>query len=165
MAAAVKPIPDGMPTIIPHLIVRGADKALDFYAKAFGAKEIGRMPMPGPDGSTRIGHAEMRVGDSVLFFADEFPEWQSLSPQSIGGTPVTIHLYVEDVDAVYQRALDAGATAKMPPMNMFWGDRYGKVVDPFGHEWSLATHIEDVPMEELTARMMASMAQQAPCPE
>ena len=105
------------------------------------------MRLPGPDG--KLMHAAMRIGDSHLMLVDEMPEWGALGPESLGGTPVTVHMYVEDVDAAFQRAVEAGATAKMPPADMFWGDRYGQVVDPYGHRWSLATHVRDVPPEQL----------------
>jgi uncharacterized glyoxalase superfamily protein PhnB len=146
-------IPDGHHTITPHLVIKGAAEAIEFYKRAFGAEEIGRMPMPGPDGQVKIGHAELRIGNSFLFLADEFPEYGSTGPN--GHSPVSLHLYVTDVDTAFQRAVDAGATVTMPLADMFWGDRYGKLVDPFGHNWSLATHIEDVTPEEMKERMAA----------
>ena len=149
---AVKPIPDGFHTVTPHLIVKGAAAALDFYKKAFGAEETSRMP--GPDGL--IMHATMRVGDSILMLNDEFPKMGSHSPQSIGGTPVTLHLYVDDVDKLWQRAVSAGAKVTMPLADMFWGDRYGVLTDPFGHHWSLATHKEDLSPQEMMKRMPSS---------
>ena len=151
MAKNAKPIPEGFRTITPHLIVRGGEKAIEFYKKAFGAELVAKMPMPGG----KLGHAEMRIGDSVVMLADEFPEMGARSPQSIGGSAVTIHVYVTDADAAYQRAVQAGAKATMPLMDMFWGDRYGKVTDPFGHEWSIATHKEDVTPEECVKRAAA----------
>jgi PhnB protein len=156
MKPPVKPVPDGYHTVTPHLVVRGATRAIDFYKRAFGAEELGRMP--GPDGKS-IVHAEIKIGDSILFLADEFPDMGARSPQQLGGTPCVINLYVEDVDAVFNRAVAAGAQASMPPADMFWGDRYGKLTDPFGHEWSVATHQEDVPPEEMTRRAQAFFAQ------
>lgn len=156
MASKVKPIPEGMHSVIPHLIVKGAAEAIDFYKKAFGAKEV--MRMPGPDGKG-IMHAEIKIGDSMIFMAEEYPDMGCRSPKALGGSPVTIHLYVENVDSVYNQAVAAGAKATMPLMNMFWGDRYGKVTDPFGHEWSLAQHVEDVPPQELGPRAAAAMKQ------
>jgi uncharacterized glyoxalase superfamily protein PhnB len=144
--ATVKPIPEGFHTLTPHIIVKDADKAIDFYKRAFGAEEIARMP--GPDGKT-IMHAELKIGDSMLMLAGEFPEMGCLSPLSVGGTAVTLHLYVEDVDAATERAVKAGATLKMPVADMFWGDRYGAVTDPFGHQWSIATHTQDLSVEEV----------------
>jgi PhnB protein len=157
MSAKVNPIPEGFHSITPHIIVKGAAKAIDFYAKAFGAEEVLRMPTP--DGG-RLMHAEVKIGNSILMLADEFPEWGGgPSPQSLGGSPVVLGLYVTDVDAVYQQAIAAGATGKMPPADMFWGDRYGKLVDPFGHEWSIATHKEDVSAEECARRAAAACQQ------
>ncbi|MDE1956874.1 MAG: VOC family protein [Betaproteobacteria bacterium] len=145
-----------MHSLTPHLICRGAAAALDFYARAFGAVEL--MRLPGPDG--RLMHATLRIGDSHLMLVDEMPEWGALGPQSLGGTPVTVHLYVEDTDAVFQQAVAAGATPKMPPADMFWGDRYGQVIDPYGHRWSIATHVRDVPPEQMleAARNMPDCA-------
>ncbi len=141
----VRSIPEGMHSLTPHLICRDAASALDFYARAFGAVEL--MRLPAPDG--RLMHATLRIGDSHLMLVDEMPEWGALGPLSLGGSPVTVHLYVEDVDAAFQQAVAAGATPKMQPADMFWGDRYGQLVDPFGHRWSLATHVRDVPAEQL----------------
>lgn len=155
-----KPIPAGFHTITPHLVIKGADEAIAFYGKAFGAEEICRMRMPAEDGGMKIGHAELRLGDSVLFLADEFPQQGVTGPN--GHSPVVIHLYVPDVDTVFNRAIEAGATAVMPPADMFWGDRYGKLVDPFGHHWALATHVEDVTPEQMKERMAAMFSQQ-PC--
>jgi PhnB protein len=151
---AVKYIPEGHHTLTPHLVIKGAAEAMEFYKKAFGAEEICRMP--GPDGKS-VMHGEMRIGSSMLYLADEFPEYGALSPKSLGGSGVTIHMYVPDVDATVDRAVKAGATVKMPIMDMFWGDRYGKVTDPFGHNWSIATHKEDVPMEEMGKRAAEAM--------
>ncbi|MGY4827035.1 VOC family protein [Sphaerotilaceae bacterium SBD11-9] len=151
----VKPIPDGMRSLTPHLVCDGAAKAIEFYKKAFGAIEEGRMP--GPDG--RLMHAMVRIGDSALMLVDEWPEMGAVGPNKLKGTPVTIHFYVSDVDAAYKRAVDAGATATMPPADMFWGDRYGQLKDPFGHMWSLATHQHDYTPEE----MKQNMSKMQPC--
>jgi uncharacterized glyoxalase superfamily protein PhnB len=134
---------------IPHLVVDGAAKALDFYKQAFGAEEIARMPAP--DGE-RLMHAEVRIGGSLVYVCDDFPEFcegKSRHPGALGGTSVTMHMYVNDCDAAIERAAKAGATVSMPATDMFWGDRYGKVTDPFGHEWSLATHTKDLTPEEM----------------
>ena len=155
----VKPIPDGFNTIIPHLVVKGAAEAIEFYKRAFGAKEMGRMPFPGSDGQVKIGHADLQIGDSRVFLADEFPEQGATAPS--GKSPVTIHLYVTDTDATFNKAVEEGATATMPPADMFWGDRYAKLVDPFGHSWSIATHKEDVTFEQMQERMAAFAGQ--PC--
>ena len=155
--ADVKPVPDGYHTVTPHLVVRGCAEAIEFYSKAFGATELMRMPMP--DG--KIAHAEIRIGDSPVMLSDEAPDWGSLSPQSIGGCPGGVFLYVENVDAVFQQAVDAGAEVKMPVTDMFWGDRFGKVTDPFGHLWALATHTEDLTVEEIQERSAKFMAQAA----
>jgi uncharacterized glyoxalase superfamily protein PhnB len=149
MSSRIKPIPSGFHTLTPHLIVKGASKAIEFYKKAFGAEEIGRMP--GPDGKS-IMHADLKIGDSHVFLADEFPEMDCRAPETVGGTPVTIHMYVEDVDAAFGKAVAAGAHVKMPLSDMFWGDRYGVLADPFGHAWSLATHKEDLTPEEIGKR-------------
>ena len=156
MKNGVKPIPEGHHTITPHLVVRGADQAIAFYKRALGAQELCRSP--GPDGKSII-HAELKIGDSVLFVCDEFPEMGSRSPQSLGGTAVTINLRVEDVDAAFQRVVEAGGKATMPPADMFWGDRYAKFIDPFGHSWAMATHKEDVSPEEVNRRAQAFFAQ------
>ena len=149
MAAKVKPVPEGYHTVTPYLCIRGAAKALDFYARAFGAKE--KVRMPGPDG--KVMHAEILIGDSLVMLGDESP--QAKSPAAFGGTPVSIMLYVPDVDAVFKKATAAGAKADAPPSDMFWGDRYGKLTDPFGHSWGIATHVEDVTPEEMKKRMAA----------
>ena len=145
---AVKPIPDGYPQVTPYLFVDGAQAAIDFYTSVFGATE--RMRMPGPDG--RIGHAELRLGESLLMVADEFPEMGGRSPRTVGGSPVIISLYVEDVDAVFERAVQAGATVVRAVETQFYGDRAGQFEDPFGHQWSVATHVEDVPPDEMERR-------------
>ncbi len=141
----VKPVPDGMHTVTPHLICAGAAEAIEFYKKAFNAVEVGRMA--GPQG--KLMHAIVRIGDSSIMLVDEFPDWGSFGPKSLKGSPVTIHLYVEDVDAFVTRAVGAGAKITMPVEDMSWGDRYGKLEDPFGHHWSVATHIRDVKPEEM----------------
>jgi PhnB protein len=137
-------IPEGYHTVTPGLTVRDAAKAIDFYRRAFGAVEVFRMEAPGG----KIGHAELKIGDSMIMLADEFPGG-ARSPQSLGGTTSTLHLYVQDVDAAFKQAVGAGAKADMPPADMFWGDRYGKLTDPFGHAWGLATHVKDVSPEEM----------------
>lgn len=146
--ARVSPIPDGHRSLAPYLYVRGASKAMDFYARAFGARELFHMGAPGG----KISHAEMQLGDSVLMLADETPEQGLRAPESVGGTPASVFLYVPDVDAVFARARAAGATAHGEPTDMFWGDRFASLRDPFGHEWSIATHVEDVSPEEMQKR-------------
>jgi uncharacterized glyoxalase superfamily protein PhnB len=158
MAKKVKAIPEGFHTITPHLVVKDGAKALDFYRQAFGAEV--NSALKGPDGKNLM-HAELRIGDSVFMLSDEFPEWGVRGPLSLGGTPVTIHLYTENADAAFKRALDAGCTVKMPLGDAFWGDRYGQVVDPFGHQWSIATHIQDLTPEEIE-KGMASMNMEKP---
>ncbi len=145
----VKPVEDGMHTITPHLVCAGAADAIAFYTRAFGAEEV--MRLPGPGG--KLAHASVRIGDSMLMLMDEFPDWDATGPAALGGTPVTIHLSVPDVDHAFERAVEAGAIARMAPADMFWGDRYGVVEDPFGHRWSMATHIRDVSPEEMAAAM------------
>ena len=140
-----KPIPEGAHTITPHLVCAGAADALEFYKKAFNAVEIHRIPGPGG----KLMHGAVRIGDSMVMLADEFPEWGSKGPKTLGGTPVTVHMYVDDVDAVFAQAVAAGATPAMPVADMFWGDRYGMLLDPFGHSWSVATHIKDMTDEEM----------------
>lgn len=154
--AQVKPIPDGFHSVTPHIICSEAGKAIEFYKKAFGATEICRIP--GPDGKS-IMHAEIQIGDSRVMIAQENPAWQCKGPITLGGTPVTIHLYVNDADATFKQAVAAGANGAMPPADMFWGDRYGKVIDPFGHHWSIATHKEDPTPEEMQKRMEEMFAQ------
>ncbi|HEX9529611.1 MAG TPA: VOC family protein [Acidimicrobiales bacterium] len=151
--ATVKPIPDGYPRVIPYLTVEGAAAAIDFYKEVFGATE--RMRMPGPDG--KLGHAELQIGDSVLMLADAYPEMGNPPPKALGGTPVTVMVYVEDVDATFERALKAGATEERKVEDQFYGDRAGQLVDPFGHKWFVATHVEDVPPEEMAKRATAAM--------
>ncbi len=145
MTKATKPIPEGYHTVTPHLVVDGAGEAIEFYKKAFGAEESFRMPSP--DG--KVMHAEIRIGNSPIMLADEFPEYGSMGPKSVGGSPVVVHLYVNDVDATVERAVKAGAKVTMPVMDMFWGDRYGKLEDPFGHKWSVATHTQDLTPDEI----------------
>lgn len=148
---AVQPIPEGYHSITPYLIVDGGARALEFYAKAFGARE--KLRIPGPGGS--IAHAEMLLGDSMFMLADESPASDARSPKSVGGTPVTLMVYVEDVDRVFARAVEAGAKVQRPLANQFYGDRTGGGVDPFGHKWYLAQHVEDVSPEEMDRRMKA----------
>lgn len=153
------PIPAGCEGLIPHLVCDPCSEALEFYKKALGANVLGVMPAPG---GQKIIHAAMDVDGLRIFLVDDFPEMcggQSQSPQSLGGSPVTIHRYVKDVDAVVQKAVDAGATLKMPVSDMFWGDRYGVVVDPYGHSWSFATHIKDLTPEEMTKGMEEAFSQ------
>jgi uncharacterized glyoxalase superfamily protein PhnB len=147
----VKPIPEGMHTLTPHLVCAGAAKAIDFYKKAFNAVEQGRLA--GPDG--RLMHAMLRIGDSALMLVDEMPEHGALGPKALKGSPVTIHLYVENADAAIAQAAAAGAKVTMPPADMFWGDRYGQVEDPFGHHWSIATHQRDLTEEQIRQGMMS----------
>ncbi|MBE0627812.1 MAG: VOC family protein [Burkholderiales bacterium] len=146
---AVRTVPEDMHTVTPHLVCAGAAEAIEFYKKAFNAVEAGRLP--GPQG--KLMHALIRIEGSAVMLVDEMPEWGSFGPRSLKGTPVTIHLYVEDVDAVVARALGAGAKIIMPVADMFWGDRYGKLEDPFGHHWSVATHLRDVSPEEMQQAM------------
>jgi PhnB protein len=154
---SVKPIPKGFHTVTAYLRIKGAAQALDFYRSAFGAVERYRMPMP--DG--KIGHAEITIGDSIVMLADEFPDMKVKGPQSLGGTSVGLLLYVKDVDAAFQRALDAGAKVLRPVQDQFYGDRSGSVVDPFGHEWTLSTHKEDVDPEEMKERAKEAFAKMA----
>lgn len=149
MTAPVRAIPEGMHTITPHIFCEGAAEAIEFYKKAFNAVEQGRLP--GPEG--KIMHAQLRIGDSALMLADAFPECGGYGPKALKGTPVTIHLYVNDVDATFAQAVKAGATVKMAVADMFWGDRYGVLVDPFGHQWSVATHKQDLTPEQIKQGM------------
>ncbi|MCI0380453.1 MAG: VOC family protein [Gemmataceae bacterium] len=150
--AKVQPIPPGCDRVIPHLVIKGCAEAIPFYAKAFGAEEV--MRMPGPDGKS-VMHAEIRIGNSLIFLADEWPGYPSAA--TLKGSPVSLTLYVEDADKAYNRAVAAGAKATMPLMNAFWGDRYGKLEDPFGHHWAIVSHIEDVPPEEMGKRAAEAM--------
>jgi len=149
-----KPIPDGYPRVTPYLIIDGASAAIEFYRSVLGATE--RMRMPTPDG--KVGHAELELGDSLVMLADEFPQMGARSPKSVGGTSVSLHVYVEDADSVYDRAIQAGAKALSPMEDKFYGDRSGQFEDPFGHQWSVATHVEDVTPEEMAKRASAAMA-------
>jgi PhnB protein len=150
-----KAIPDGYHTVTPYITVKGAAQAIDFYTRAFGARESARMTAP--DGK-HVMHAEIRIGDSIVMLSDESPQMGNRSPQTLGGTTASIFLYVPDVDTAFKRAVDAGARAIMPPTDMFWGDRFGKLADPFGHEWAMATHKEDLDPEEIRKRGAAAMA-------
>ena len=150
----VKPVPDGMHAVTPHLVCAGAAEAIEFYKRAFGAVDEGRLP--GPDG--KLMHAMIRIGGSAVMLVDEMPQWGAVGPKSLKGSPVTLHLYVEDVDAAVKRAVAAGAKVTMPVEDMFWGDRYGKLEDPFGHHWSVATHKRDVTDEEMKKAMQAMQA-------
>lgn len=146
--ASVPPIPEGYPRVTPYLHVDGAAAAIEFYGAVFGATE--RVRMPAPEG--KVGHAEIQLGDSVIMLADEMPEMDIRGPRAIGGTPVTLSVYVEDVDAVFERAVNAGATALRAIETQFYGDRSGQFEDPFGHRWNVASHVEDVSPEEMTRR-------------
>lgn len=150
----VKKIPDGYAAVTPYLVVRGCAQAIDFYRRAFGAEEVMRLDLP--DG--KVAHAEIRIHGSVIMLSDENPQWQSQSPQTLGGTPASLMLYVEDCDAVFERAVQAGATVNMPVSDQFYGDRCGNVTDPFGHKWSIATHVEDVSHDEVVRRMQKMFA-------
>jgi PhnB protein len=154
MAGRVKPIPENYGRVTPYLIVQGAADAIDFYKKVYGATEI--MRMPGPDG--KIGHAELKIGDSVFMLADENTEMGHKSPRTIGGSPISLVLYVEDVDRTVKNAVEAGSKLVRPVADQFYGDRTGGIVDPFGHEWYVATHVEDVSSEEMKKRADAMMA-------
>jgi PhnB protein len=154
-----KAIPDGFHTMTPHIVVQDAARAIDFYKKAFGAQENGRHLAP--DGKS-IMHAQLRIGDSMLMLAGEFPP-MSVSPKSRGGTSVTLHLYVDNADEVFDRAVKAGCTIKMPIMDQFWGDRYGLLEDPFGHLWSIATHTLDLTPEQMAAGAKAAFAKMPAC--
>jgi uncharacterized glyoxalase superfamily protein PhnB len=159
MTQQVRPIPEGFHTITPHLVCSGAADALAFYSQAFGAVETSRMP--GPNG--KIMHAQMRIGDSFFMLADDFPDYGCVGPLALKNTPVYIHLYVEDVDALYAQAVEAGAKPIMQVADMFWGDRYGQLEDPFGHRWSIATHKRDMTPEQMREEMQKSMAMGQGC--
>ena len=146
---AVKPIPDGMHSLTPHLICADAAGAIEFYQRAFGAVKTMRLPAPGG----KLMHAAVRIGDSTLMLVDEMPEWGALGPKALKGSPVTIHLSVENVDAVVAQAVAAGAKVTLPVADMFWGDRYGQLEDPYGHRWSVATHIRDLSPDEIQQAM------------
>jgi len=153
---AVKPIPDGYHTITPALTIRDAARAIEFYKQAFGAKQRGDIAK-GPDG--KVMHAELQIGDSVIMISDEFPDYGTLSPQSTGGSSVQLHIYHDNVDAAFDRAVKAGATVTMPLADQFWGDRYGTLKDPFGHKWSIATHVKDMSDDEMKRGMDEAMSQ------
>ena len=155
----VKPIPDRFHSITPYLRIRGAARAIEFYKKAFGAEESFRMQGPAPD---TVGHAELLIGNSVIMLSDEWPDQGCPGPESLKGTSVSLHLYVEDADAAHKKALSAGARELMAPADMFWGDRMAKVADPFGHEWSIATHKEDLTHEQIGKRAREFMSKAAP---
>jgi PhnB protein len=154
---AVQPVPEGYHTITPYLAVENASEAIDFYKRALGAKE--RVRMPGPGGS--VMHAELEIGDSVVMLSDPFPQASTKPPKELGGTSVSIMVYVDNIDSLYKQAIDAGATSLMEPDDMFWGDRFGSVQDPFGHSWTIATHVEDVSPEEMQKRSQEFMSAMA----
>jgi uncharacterized glyoxalase superfamily protein PhnB len=159
MSKTVQPIPAGHEHLIPHLVCDPCAEAIEFYEKAFGAEEVHRVPSP--DGS-KIMHAAIRVGGSLVFLVDDFPEFcggKSESPRALGGSPVTMHRFVPDCDAAIKRAADAGASVLMPAADMFWGDRYGTIVDPFGHRWSFATHLRDLTPEQIQQEMIKAFAE------
>jgi PhnB protein len=151
--ATVKPVPDGYPQVIPYLSVDGAAAAIDFYIKVFGATE--KVRMPGPDGT--IGHAELQIGDSLVMLADAMPDMGGKTPTALGGTPFTMMVYIEDVDTVFDRAIEAGASPEGEVEDQFYGDRAGRFVDPFGHKWFIATHVEDISPEEMEKRAAKAM--------
>jgi PhnB protein len=157
---SVKAIPDGYHSITPYLTCRDAARAIEFYKQAFGATLKGGGVMKGPDG--KVMHAELKIGDSVIMLADEYPAFGSVSPQAIGGSATGLHIYVEDVDTAFDRAIKAGAVVEAPVADMFWGDRYGKLRDPFGHKWSIATHKADLSAEEMERGMEEAMAKMMP---
>lgn len=151
----VKPVPDGYHTLTPFLTCRDAAQAIEFYKQAFGAQVRGGVAK-GPDG--KVMHAELKIGDSIIMLGDEYPEFGALSPQSIGGAGMGLHIYVDGVDAAFERAVKAGAKVDMPVMDQFWGDRYGKLTDPFGHKWSIATHVKDMSEDDMKKGMDEAMA-------
>jgi PhnB protein len=155
--ADVKPIPDGYASVTPYLFIKGAAHAIEYYKKVFGAQEIMRLPAP----NGLIGHAELRIGDSLIMLSDENPQWGTKGPHTLGGSATSLHVYVENVDAVVQKAVDEGAQINRPVKDQFYGDRSGSVIDPYGHLWSVATHIEDVSPEEIKKRMAVAMSQAA----
>ena len=157
MAHKVKPVPEGYHTVTPYLTVNDGAGAIEFYKRAFGAKERSRMAAP----TGKVAHAELKIGDSMIMLSDEMPGAGCRSPQSLGGSSVNIFLYVNDVDAIFDQAVQSGAKADMPVADMFWGDRYGKLTDPYGHSWSLATHKEDLAPEEMQKRGQAAMTKMA----
>lgn len=151
-------VPEGFNTVSAYMVVKDAKEAIEFYQKAFGAEAGAHMP--GPDGKGTM-HAEFRIGNSTVMLTDENPEWGLKSPSTLGGTAMGLHLYVDDADKAFQRAIDAGCTVKAPLMDAFWGDRFGKVTDPYGHEWGIATHVEDVEPEDMAKRAAAFFAEMA----
>jgi PhnB protein len=156
--ANVNPIPAGYHTATPYLTVNDCTSAIEFYKKAFGAQEVMRMEAsPG-----KIGHAEIKIGDSVIMLSDEMPGGGTRAPKSLGGTTTSVFLYVKDIDSSYKQAIDAGAKSEMAPADMFWGDRFGKLTDPYGHSWAMATHKEDVAPQEMQKRMQQEMAKRGP---
>jgi PhnB protein len=152
-----KPIPEGYHTLSPYLAVDDAAQAIEYYKKAFGAKERMRMEAPGG----KIGHAELEIGDSMVMLSDPFPQATTRPPKELGGTSASVFMYVEDVDAFVKKAVDEGATITMEVADQFWGDRFGSIQDPFGHSWAIATHVEDVPPEEMAERAKEAMASMA----
>jgi PhnB protein len=157
MAKKVKPIPEGYGTLTPYIVVNDAARAIDFYKRAFGATEVFRSkPANG-----KIAHAALKIGDSIFMLSDEFPFGNCKAPKTLGGTASSLWIYFADVDSAFKRAVEAGATANMQPMDMFWGDRFGQLTDPFGHVWALATHVEDVAPDELERRAEIEMAKMA----
>jgi len=158
--STVPSVPEGFNTMSCHVVVKGASDAIEFYKKAFDATE--RCRMAAPDGS--LMHSELQIGNSTFMLVDENPAWGCMGPGSSGGSPVTLHLYVDDADAVFSQAVAAGGTAEMPITDMFWGDRYGKLKDPFGHSWSIATHKEDLTPEEIGERAAAMFSGDGECP-
>ncbi len=161
MSTPVKPIPDGMHSVTPHIVCAGAADAIEFYKKAFGAVELGRLDAEGG----KLMHACIKIGNSPIMLADENPQWGAFGPLALKGTPVTLHVYVEDVDAAFAQAVEAGATVKMPVSDMFWGDRYGIVADPYGHMWSLASHVKDLTPEEIKAAAATACCGDSGCGE
>jgi PhnB protein len=151
--AQAQPIPEGFHTLTPHLVYEGASEAIKFLMKAFGAVELTRLEGPGG----KIMNAQLRIGNSMLMVVDDFPDWGSFGPQALKGTTMTVHLFVEDVDAVFARAVAAGAIVKMPVADMFWGDRYGVLQDPFGHQWSVATHQRDLSPQQIAEGMRSAV--------
>lgn len=152
---SVKPVPEGYHTLTPYLTIRDAARAIEFYKEAFGAIERGAMK--GPDG--KVVHAELMIGDSIVMLGEENPQFGALSPQAIGGSGMGLHIYLDGVDAAFDRAVKAGAEVEMPVADQFWGDRYGKLRDPFGHKWSIGTHVKDMSMDEMKQAMDEAMAQ------
>jgi len=151
---SVKPVPDGYHTLTPFLTVRDAARAIEFYKQAFGAEERGVAKDP----TGKVMHAELKIGDSIIMLSDEYPEFGSLSPQSIGGSGMGLHIYLDGVDAAFDRAVKAGAQVEMPVMDQFWGDRYGRLSDPFGHKWSIGTHVRDMSQDEIKKGMDEALA-------